>query len=195
MSPRKNPDVRGGLTIEADPNTRIYFGDRQFVDENEDRAVVYLLWPEIIGDEKHRTGALQLPDANTTVTPEMVSGAGAKLLVSQGIGSGGSQIAKISGDEYWIRRADGSLDHVFAIVIDWTPPDQPPRRFLLPVRVRKGKGTSTVFFSASGSGSSTSFGPGSIEVKVFRKFTAGSPPAQFAEEIKSKGLWEPSGEK
>src|SRR5438477_8566521 len=112
MSPRKNPDVRGGLTIEADPNTRIYFGDRQFVDENEDRAVVYLLWPEIIGDEKHRTGALQLPDANTTVTPEMVSGAGAKLLVSQGIGSGGSQIAKMSGDEYWIRRADGSLDHV-----------------------------------------------------------------------------------
>jgi len=30
---------------------------------------------------------------------------------------------------------------------------------------------------------------------IWRKFTAGTPPKQFAEEIKTKGLWEPVGEK
>jgi hypothetical protein len=198
---RKVPEIGGGLKIEADPNTRIYFGDRLVVGETQPSAVVYSLWPELFGDEKHTPWAVQLPDADTKVTPEMVSGPGTKLLVSQGIGGGGSQIAKVSGDEYWIRRADGSLDHVFAIVIDWAPPDQLPRRFLLPVRVRKGKGASTVYFNASGSGSSTSgpsfvrsYGQAPIEVKMFRKFTAGSPPGQFAEEIKTKGLWEPGSE-
>jgi hypothetical protein len=194
----KIPDIGGGLTIEADPGTRIYIGDKLVGTTN-----VTFTWTELFGDDKHQALAFELPDLNAKVTPDLISGAGAKVLDSQGTGRNDSLVIKVAGDKYMMRRADCTLDEVFAYVIDWAPPDQPPRRFLLPIRVRKGKGNSTDYFNPIGSGSSASSGPGfvkafgrsPIEVQENLRFSAGTPPPQFAEEIKTKGLWEPGGEK
>jgi hypothetical protein len=194
------PDVGGGLTIEADPDTRIYIGE-QLVGT----AHASFTWEELFGDERHKPIALELTDSGAKVTPEVFSGPGAKGLNSQTLGGGSSMTTlAISGDKYMIRRANGALDEVFAYVIDWAPPNQAPRRFLIPIRVRKGAGASASSFNEIASGSSGSgvgpgfvraFGKSPIEIEIHRKFSAGSPPAQFAEEIKTKGLWEPGSEK
>jgi hypothetical protein len=137
----------------------------------------------------------------------MVSRPGATILDEQSglggsMGLGAIKVRK-SGSRYLIRRADGQLDQVEAIVIDWSPENEPPRRYLLPLRLRKGTGASTVYFNLSGSGSSSSGGPSFMkafgrppaELRETWRFSAGSPPSQFAGEIKSKGLWEPAGSK
>jgi len=130
---------------------------------------------------------------------------GVTVLESQTLSGGGSGVSGLmvtsSGYSYLLRRTDGSPDQVTAIVIDWAA-KQPPHRYVLPVRLRKGQGESTVFFNNSGSGSSSRGGPGAtklfgqspIEVKRSYRFSAGSPPIKLADEIKSKGLWEPGGE-
>jgi hypothetical protein len=194
----KIPDVGGGLTIEADPGTRIYIGDKQVGTTN-----LTFTWAELFGDERHKPVAIELPDPGAKVTPELLSGGGAKALDSQGLGRSSMTAVTVSGDKYTIQRTDGALDEVFTHVIDWAPPNQAPRRFLVPVRVRKGTGASTAYFYEIGSGYSGSgdgpgfvkaFGKSPTEIKIHWKFSAGTPPAQFAEEIKTKGLWEPSGE-
>ena len=108
------PDVGGGLLIEADPDTRIYVGDKLV-----STTSFAFSWGELFGDERH------------------------------------SALSNISYS-FLIRRANGEVDHVIAIVNDWAPANEPWRRYLLPLRLRKGKGASTVFFSLSGSQSSSS---------------------------------------
>jgi len=192
---RTIPDIGGGLTIEADPDAKIYIGDKLVGTTN-----VTLTWAEVFGDEKHQSLAVELLDPKGAVTPDLISGAGAKALDSQGLGSTGLMVMRVSGDKYTMRRADGALDEVFGYVFFWDPPGQPPRLFLLPIRIRKGEGNSTVSFSSTGSGSSASSGPNIVkafgrsptEVQETLRFSAGTPPRQFADEIKSKGLWEPS---
>src|SRR5205823_14362366 len=114
------------------------------------------------------------PSPSSAVTAEMVSGPGATILESQGGPGGAMGLATInvgnSGFWYLIRQEDGQLDKVEAIIIDWSPANEPPRRYLLPLRLRKGSGSSTEFFSLTGSASSTSGGPGFM--KAF-----GRPPA------------------
>jgi hypothetical protein len=101
-----------------------------------------------------------------------------------------------------IRRADRSLDEVVALVLVWSPPDRASTRYLLPVRLRKGQVPSTVHFASVGgaiTGSSysgiTRFLGRTNEAMTKYSFTATSPPPQFAEEIRTKGLWEPGSEK
>jgi hypothetical protein len=192
------PDIGGGLTIEADPDAKIYIGDKL-----AGTTSVTFTWPELFGDEKHPALAVELHDPNGTVTPDLVSGPGAKILDSQGTGRTGMLIIRVSGDKYMMRRADGALDEVFGYMFDWMPPDQRPRLFFLPIRIRKREGNSTVCFNSTGTGTSASsnpsfikaFGRSPTEVQESLKFSAGPPPRQFAEEIKTKGLWEPGGEK
>jgi hypothetical protein len=198
---KRIPDIGGGITIEADPDTRIYMGDKLV-----GTTQVSFSWEELFGDTQHQPMAVELPFPAGAVTPELVSGPGAVVLESQALGGGGTGINALtmmaSGDRYLVRRADGSLDQVMAIIIDWTPPNEPPRHYLLPVRVRKGTGDATVYYNPSGSGSSASGGPpfikafgrSPIEIKKSCRFSAGTPPGQFAEEIKTKGLWEPGNE-
>jgi len=91
-----------------------------------------------------------------------------------------------------------------SILIDWAAANERPRRYLLPVRLRKGEGASTVFycFHSTGSGSSSGsspefmkvFGRSPIEIKKSYQFSAGTSPQQFADEIKTKGFWEPGKE-
>jgi hypothetical protein len=196
---RKVPEIGGEVTIETDPDTRIYIGDKLV-----GTTQVSFTWEEFFGDEKHDAMAVELP-VGPPLTPNALVEPGSTILEMQSLSGGGSGVSGLmitgSGHTCLLRRADGQLDQVAAIVIDWAQANQPPRRFLLPVRLRKGKGESTVFFSQSGSGSSTRGGPGAtklfgqspIEVKRSYRFSAGSPPIKFAEEIKSKGLWEPGG--
>jgi hypothetical protein len=198
---KRIPEIGGGITIEADPDTRIYMGDKLV-----GTTQVSFSWEELFGDSQHKPMAVELPFPAGAVTPELVSGPGAVVLESQALGGGGTGINALtmmaSGDRYLIRRADGSLDQVMAIVIDWTPPNGPPGRYLLPVRLRNGPRASNLYYNPTGSATAASGGPpfmkafgrSPIEIKKSYKFSAGNQPGQFAEEVKTKGLWEPGGE-
>jgi hypothetical protein len=199
---KRIPEIGGGVTIEADPDTKIYVGENWL-----GTTRVSFTWEELFGDQWHNPIAVELADPAALVTAEMVSGPGAKILDSQGGGGAGSSLGGImvSGtcSKYIIRRAEGDLDQVMALVIDWAPPNEPVRRYMLPVRLRKGAGESTVYFDEAGTSSSSGSGPGfvkafgqsPVEIKKSWKFSAGTPPHKFAEEIKTKGLWEPRGNK
>jgi hypothetical protein len=149
---RNIPDISGELTIEADPDTRIYIGDKLV-----GTTKATLTWAELFGDETHELLAMKLPNAagaippnsseggmlssDVAVPPESLGGRGAKALLSENLS--GYQIppfGKISGTREWIRRADGALDYI--IVIEWTQNNRPAECFVLPVRVRKGAGAS-----------------------------------------------------
>lgn len=185
-------DYVGEMSIEPDLDTRIYLGNKLV-----GTTQVSFTWEELFGDESYQATMLDLPYP-AGATPELVSGSGAKFLYSRqlsgrsvtDVGESGQVITvfKVSGDEFFVRRANSSLDHVIALVIEWTPPGRPHRRILLPLRVRKGQGDSTVyFFGVFG----TSSGPG--HASLSQRFTAWGPPDEFTEEIKTKGLWEPEG--
>src|ERR1700687_261894 len=52
---RKIPEIGGGLTLEADPNTSIYIGDKLV-----GTARVTFTWEELFGDDKLKPIALEL---------------------------------------------------------------------------------------------------------------------------------------
>src|SRR5713101_4886660 len=159
---KRIPDVGGGLTIEADPDTKIYIGDKL-----AGTTKVSFTWEELFGDKQHKGIAVELLNTSTALTPEMVSGEGAVQLEAQGLGGGSLGLTGLtvgdSGFRYLIRRGDGKLDEVMGIIIDWARDNHPPRRYLLPLRLRKGEGASTVFSNHSGSGSSSGGGPGFVK--------------------------------
>src|SRR5262245_25070113 len=61
------PDVGGGLIIEADPDTRIYIGDKLI-----GTTSVAFNWRELFGDERHSAMAMKLSDPNQAPTAEML---------------------------------------------------------------------------------------------------------------------------
>jgi hypothetical protein len=163
---KKVPEIGGGLTIEADPDTRIYVGDNQV-----GTTKVTFTWEELFGDKWHNAIAVELATPTTAVTLEQLSGPGAVQLEAQGLGGGSMGLRGLtvggSGFRYLIRRASGELDQVMGVIIDWAPANERSRRYLLPVRLRKGEGASTVYFNHSGSGSSSGGGSGKRIVKAF----------------------------
>jgi hypothetical protein len=186
------PDVGGGLLIEADPDTRIYVGDKLV-----GTTSVAFSWGELFGDERHSAMAVELSDPNQSITAEMLSGPGATIVSRP---SGKSIVATVhvtvtQESPYLIRRADGSLDPVFASILDWFPPNQTSCRYLLPVRLRKGP----AYFDSAGTATMGGspprfmriFGRSPNETRTKCSFKATNPPSQFAEEIQTKGLWEP----
>jgi hypothetical protein len=190
----KIPDVGGGLTIESYPDARIYVGDKL-----AGTGHVTFTWAELFGDmQQYMPLAVEMPEANASVTADLVSGAGAKVLNSDelGLGLSNSDLLRLSGHKNLIRRADGVLDAVIAFDFFWKPVNEPPRRFMLVVRIRNG---TILCFETRGSVSSYSseagfvkvFGQSPIKIKEDWKFSACPPPDEFAEEIKMKGLWEP----
>ncbi len=190
------PDVGGGLIIQADPDTRIYVGDKMV-----GTTSVAFTWGQLFGDEKHAAIALELSDPDQPILAEMLSGPDATMLSQpSGMGiaaTGNVQVTQQSA--YLMRRANGSFDPVFALILIWSPPNQASGSFLLPVRLRKGPAPSATYFD-SGATTITGdqpprfmriFGRSPNETKTKCSFTAANPPATFAEEIKTKGLWEP----
>ena len=194
----RTPDVGGGLTIEADPGTKIYIGDKLV-----GTSQVSFTWGELFGDERHDALA-KLPDHNPDFTThDLVLGSGDKVLISGGFAIVATANVYASSIEYLIRRADGSLDQLFAYNLTWVPPNQPSGSYLLLIRLRKGTGASTAYFTSGSTGTSASsspeymrlFGKSPNTSTTISKFTAKSPPPEFAEEIQARGLWEPDGTK
>src|SRR5437899_10644506 len=52
---RKIPEIGGGVTIEADPDTKIYLGDKLV-----GTSQVSYTWEELFGDEMHKPSAVAL---------------------------------------------------------------------------------------------------------------------------------------
>ena len=194
------PDVGGGLIIEADPDTRIYVGDKLV-----GKTSVAFTWGQLFGDERHSALAAELSDSDQPITAEILSGPGATM-VSQPSGkavAGTWNVQITQQSAYLVRRADGTLDSVFVLILEWSPPNQEEgSSYLLPVRLRKGD-PSVIYFD-SGPVSTAGgqpprymriFGRSPNETKTKCSFKAVSPPTAFAEEISTKGLWEPGGDK
>jgi hypothetical protein len=99
---KKVPDIGGGVTIEADPDTKIYMGDNQV-----GTFKVSFTWEELFGDTQHKAIAVELPNTSTPMSPEMLSGQFAVQLHAQSLGGGGSGTAGLmvssSGFRYLIR--------------------------------------------------------------------------------------------
>src|SRR5260370_29207759 len=64
---KRIPEIGGGITIEADPDTRIYMGDKLV-----GTAQVSFTWEELFGDEKHEPMAVELSDPASGLTNELV---------------------------------------------------------------------------------------------------------------------------
>jgi hypothetical protein len=191
----KISDVAGGVTIEAEPDTRIYIGDKL-----AGTTQVSFTWQEVFGDENNQPIAKELPNASSPITPELISGPGASKLESERtVGfRDSSETIRDSGTNYLMRRANGDLDQAIGIIIDWDVDPGPDRHYLLVVRLRKGLSPSKLYFTQSfgqtlghGSPIRKVLGLSSNEVTKVWRFSAGQTPKKFAEEIETKGLWEP----
>jgi len=194
FSSSNEPRVVGGLTIDAIPGTRIYIGDKLV-----GTTGVTFTWAELFGDEEHQPIAIDVGD-RSEITAELVCGARAKELDLKSLGGGLSIPKSVSGFEFMVRRADGSLDEVYYYLFTWKRPGQPSSRFLLPLRLRNGSGETATYFDAHNpllyTQSSIDLLKSHQEKYEMRwKFTPGTPPSKFAEEIKTKGLWAPGGER
>src|SRR5205814_912351 len=145
MNWSRTPDVGGGLIIEADPDTRIYVGDKLV-----GTTSVSFSWGELFGDERHSAMAVEISDPDQTITAEMLSGERSSLL-SQPSGKsivGTANVRITQGSSHLVRRADGTLDPVVALVLEWFPPNETSGSYLLPVRLRKGPTPSVIYFDS-----------------------------------------------
>jgi hypothetical protein len=187
------PDVGGGLTIAADPDTRIYIGDK-FVGT----TMVNIPWTQLLGNEKQEPLAIELPYPAGTITPELISGPGATILKRRNHATGHSPTMDDREDSYLLRRADGTLDHVVAYLIGFTSVNQ-PRSYLILVRARKGAAGSTTSFEHQGGSEShfstpgfvKAFGKSPEEMEYMWRFAPYAPPDKFSAEVEKKGYWEP----
>jgi hypothetical protein len=148
---------------------------------------------------------MELSDPDQSITAEMLSGPGATMVWQpSGKGIAGTANVQVTQQSaHLIRRADGALDPVFALILVWAPPNKASGSYLLPVRLRKGTAPSLAYFDSGNvaitGGQPPRFmrilGRSPNETKTKCNFTAKGPPSQFAEEIQAKGLWEPAGTK
>jgi hypothetical protein len=188
----KIPDVGGSLTIEADPDTRIYIGDKLV---GTTQATV--TWAQLLGNENQEPFALEVSSTDS-VTAELISGPGAKILKRRNHGTSHSPTMDDREDSYLMRRADGTMDHVYVWLIELTETN-PPRRLVILMRARKGTAGSTISFERSGGSSSHHSSPGFMkafgkppeEFVDFWNLSRYRPPNEFKEEVKKKGYWEP----
>jgi len=194
------PEVGGRMIIEADPDTRIYVGDKLV-----GTTSVSFSWEELFGDERHSAIATELSDPDQTITAEILSGERATIVSRpSGMGiAGTSNVDVTQQSAYLVRRADGALDPVFALILKWSPPNQTSRSYLLPVRLRKGPAPSIIYFDSAGVAITGAwpprfmrlFGRSPNEAKTKCSYKVmNPPPGPFAEEIESKGLWEPAAQ-
>jgi hypothetical protein len=190
----RTPEAGGSLTLREAGDTRFYVNDKLI-----GKGQVSFSLLQLFGDKNHQPLAIELTDEPSTGLVELVSGPGAQALHKVSIGGIGGAFVNISGDCILARRADASLDQVFAFIFDWSPPNEPAQRFLLPVRLRMGGMPSEILFSQAGQGITARRNPAYLRVLgrsaeeniLTIDFTPASPPNELADEIKTKGLWEP----
>jgi hypothetical protein len=182
------------MTFEGDPDTRIYIGDKLV---GTTQATV--TWAELLGNEHQEPLAIQLSSTDT-VTAELISGPGAKILERRNHATSHSPTMDDREDSYLIRRADGALDHVEVYLIEFTGTDE-HRRLVILLRARKGTAGSTISFERNGGSGSHYSSPGFVkafgkppeELEHFWRLSRYMPPDEFKEEVKKKGYWEPGG--
>jgi hypothetical protein len=189
------PDVSGGITVQAPPGTRLFLGDHAC-----GTGTIHLSWRDLLARDSEELGLLDV-DPTAPLTPELVGGPGARSLQMGSMGGGGVSGANVASQEFLLRRADGSLDQVIAILVSCQPPRGRPRNLLLPLRMRAAPGSPPFYITGQGSSFSASSTP--VFFKLFGRspqrwdinwqFTAGTPPAEFAREVNEKGMWEPPG--
>jgi hypothetical protein len=191
------PDIGGSITIEADPETRIYIGDQL---AGTGRAK--FTCAELFGDEKNLPLAIELPSPARNISPELVSGPGAKLLKKNFIMGAYSTGSSDWADSYLMRRSDGTLDHVLIIGREFKRSDERLWVYLILLRLRKGAKPSTTYFTHNSAQSSMDSKPSFIKLfgrsptvmdEIWR-FSEQGRPGKFDDEIKTKGLWEPGNE-
>src|SRR5207245_838988 len=111
--------------IEADPDTRIYIGDKLVGNTR-----VNIPWTQLLGSENQEPLAIELPYPAGTVPPELIAGPGATILKRGFRASGHSPTMDDREDSYLMRRADGALDQVVVYVMELTATN-PRRCFVL----------------------------------------------------------------
>jgi hypothetical protein len=189
------PDLAGGVTIKANPGVRIYLGDKPFTNRN-----VSWSWNELLREETRGPLAIEVSPASDPLTPEALGGPGAQVLRQSLSGGGSTNIIQFHMYQYLLRRTSGKLDQVLVLLLDLQPPHDPPRRVFVPIRARESKNGSMVFLGGNSSFTVTSratflklFGLSPSQLDVWVTLNPATPPGEFAQEIKEKGLWEPSG--
>jgi hypothetical protein len=186
-------DGGGSITFNAVGDKRFYIDNKRVGNDT-----VAFTFRELFGDKNHEPLATEF-DPQAIGTDWLGSRPGAKVLHLESVGGIGSALVHISGKSILARKPDGALDHIFVFLLEWTPPNQPVRRYLLPVRVRKGGINSGNFFTQGASGVTATRNPTYLRIlgrpdeesKMTIKFDLSPPPLEFAEEIQTKGLWEP----
>jgi hypothetical protein len=187
------PDVGGSLEIQVEPGMRVFLGDRLMGSGGFRLGLADLLK----GGEG--SPAVELPLTGGPLDAEFLSGPGARSLKTNSLGKGSTGNLAVENDERFLRRADGTLDQVFAIVLDLNPPGQNRRRLFLPLRVRAPDGQPPVYITTGGSGFSSTNGPAFVkffgkspqEWTVVLQFRTGVPPQEFGDDYKNGKLWEP----
>jgi len=187
------PDITGSMTFDAEPDTRIYIGNKLV-----GTGKTSVFWEELLGDERQDPLAIELAGPIKSVNAEWMSGPGAKILDFQDRGGSSSPDSSESQDSYLLRRADGLMDHVIAYQLQLRWADK-PRCYLILVRARKGAAGSTISFQRSGSQTLSSGVPGIVKifgkspskVEDFWHFSPYKPPDKYAKEVSDKGFWEP----
>jgi hypothetical protein len=190
-------DGGGSIDFKAVPGTRIYIGDKLVGHD-----AVSFTYYKLFTNKNRKPQAIEVTNSRVFELTEYL-GPGTELLNSESIGGVGSALLHTSGKNLLTRRSDGSLDQVFVFILDWTPPNEPARRFLLPVRLRQGEGHSSSFFMQAAMGVTATGNPTymkwlgrpdqSSETTI--DFIISPPPRKFAKEIETDGLWEPSEDK
>jgi hypothetical protein len=188
------PPIEGGMSIAAPPDARIYVGEKQCRTGD-----AFLTWTELLGFGGAPPLAIELKPRNGPFQVEELDLTGARFLTKV---DGSATVLGLSGHQFqlanhqlWLRRADAALDPVQVLLLDWTPPDGPKRRFAVLIRVRVGSGNQTGYlpggFSSGGMGSGFGAAP---ELHINWTFNAASqpPPQDLAAEVAEKGVWDPS---
>jgi len=133
-------DGGGSIDFKAVPGTRIYIGDKLV-----GRDAVSFTYYELFRSKNPKPLPIEVTNSGVIELAEFL-GPG-EVLNSESIGGVGSALLHTSGKDILTRRSDGSLEQVFLFLLEWTPPNEPARRYLLPVRLRKGESRSTDFFA------------------------------------------------
>ena len=197
--------VGGGVrlgTAYGEPDLELYVGD-SMVAINEG----IVSWEEILGHGGDSALGIPLPAATpvpddpnqiaslTQDDAERLAGAGARILfVKHGnppwlMYDGRHEFAK---KEILLRRADGSLDHLFCLDGRLTDLFGNPHRVLVPIRVRaRGGATGKLFTSEAGGGAGGRFDNFLHRVTPDWNFRSTDPPAELADELAERGLWTP----
>ncbi len=194
------PDVDGSVLIQAEPGMRVFVGDRLM-----GTGEVRLKWPELLSEEAGVSPATELPLTADLLTPETLGEPGSSGIINPFCSSktvkvplGGGDLSA-SSEEWLLRRPDGMLDQVYAIVLDWNPPFEEHRRLLVPVRVRRPAAEPPAFifglgggigYSSHGGFLSKLFGKAPTEWTMSLDFHAGNLPRGLVEDYKRKGILE-----